>query len=185
MEDTNIVDMYWARNEQAITETSDKYGNYCHKIAMNILYSEEDSKESVNDTYLKAWNSMPTDRPNILSAYLAAIVRNISLDIYRKNHSLKRGAGQTTEVIDELYDIAGGSTPEAELDNSLLTQAINDFLGTLKTESRMIFIRRYFYMDSIKDISANMHIGEGKIKTVLLRTRNSLKEYLCKEGFTL
>ncbi len=185
MEDSRIVELYWDRDENAITVTAEKYGNYCRKIAMNILYNEEDSNECVNDTYLAAWNSMPDQRPTMLGAFLSAITRNLSLDMFRKSHSQKRGEGQITEVIDEMYDLAGGSTPEEEVDKMMLASAINLFLGTLNKENRLIFMRRYYYMDSLSDIADKLSLSEGKVKTSLFRSRNKLKEYLIKEGYTL
>ena len=103
-EDEQIIDMYWAREQEAITETADKYGKYCGTIAWNILYNSEDCEECLNDTWLKAWNSMPTERPQILSAFLGAITRNLSLDRYRKNHAKKRGEGQVAYIFEELQN---------------------------------------------------------------------------------
>lgn len=183
MEDSKIVDLYWARNESAITETAQKYGRYCRKIAMNVLNSEGDSEECVNDTYLAAWNSMPENRPTLLGSFLAAIVRNLSLDLYRKRHSQKRGDGQMPLVLDELLEVAGSDNIESEVDSILLSESINKFLGNLDEETRFIFIRRYFFADSLMSIADTLQISEGKTKTVLFRTRNKLKNYLAKEGY--
>ena len=185
MEDSKIVDLYWARSEAAIKETAKKYGSYCHKIANNVLNSEDDSEECVNDTYLAAWNSMPENRPALLGSFLAAIVRNLSLDLYRKNHSQKRGNGQLPLVLDELLEVAGQSNIENEVDSILLSETINKFLKSLDEETRFIFIRRYFFTDSLLEIADTLQISEGKTKTVLFRTRNKLKNYLTKEGYVL
>lgn len=185
MEDSKIVDLYWERNEAALSETAAKYGNYCHKIAMNVLNSEDDSDECVNDTYLAAWNSMPESRPTLLGSFLAAIVRNLSLDKYRKNHSQKRGDGQMPLVLDELLEVAGQSNTESEVDSMLLSESINNFLKSLNEETRFIFLRRYFFADSLEEIASTLKISEGKIKTVLFRTRNKLKDYLMKEGYAV
>lgn len=185
MQDCEIVDLYWARSENAISETDGKYGRYCRKIAMNIVANNEDCEECVNDTYLSAWDSMPEERPNLLAPFLAAIVRNHSLDLYRKNHSLKRGAGQTALALDELIEVAGGADTEDAVDEILLARHINTFLDRLDKQSRQIFVRRYFYIDSLSDIADAHSMSESAVKSQLFRLRQKLKEFLEKEGYEL
>ena len=185
MEDSMIVELYWQRNEDAIRETEEKYSRYLTKIAHNILADPEDSRESVNDTYLKAWNSMPDERPGILSAFLAAIVRNLSLDVYRKKHSNKRGNGQTPVVYEELEEIIGKNSPESDIEAKELKESMNRFLGELDQEQRLIFVRRYWYLDSVHDIAEKLAVSEGKVKTSLFRTRKKLKMYLQAEGYEI
>lgn len=185
MEDARIIDLYWERNQQAIVETELKYGKYLKKISLNVLQDDEDSKECVNDTFWKAWNSMPDERPGILSAFLAAIVRNLSLDVYRKKHSNKRGNGQTAAVYEELEEMIGRNSPETEIEAKELKDAINRFLGALDQEHRLIFVRRYWYMDSVQDVAEKLSVSEGKVKTSLFRTRKRLMLYLQAEGYEI
>lgn len=185
MEDTRIIDLYWERDQQAIVETDLKYGKYLKKISWNVLQDEEDSKECVNDTFWKAWNSMPDERPGILSAFLAAIVRNLSLDVYRKKHSNKRGNGQTPVVYEELEEIIGKNSPESDIEVKELKESLNRFLGELDQEHRLIFVRRYWYLDSVHDIAEKLAVSEGKVKTSLFRTRKKLKMYLQAEGYEI
>lgn len=186
MQDEMIVELYWQRDESAIKATADKYENYLLKIAYNVLSDTEDSKESVNDTYLAAWNSIPPHRPSILSAFLGKITRRISIDIYRRKNRTKRKAG---EYALSLYELSGMRDnephPEEKLDEKLLTEALNRFLTTLKPEARSAFLGRYYFFDSLKEIARYLGISEGKTKTLLHRTRLSLKEFLKKEGFEL
>ena len=185
MQDYEIVDLYWARSEYAITETNVKYGGYCRKIAMNIVSSAEDSEECVNDTYLSAWNSMPQERPDLLAPFLAAITRNHAITIYRKNHSQKRGSGQTALALDELFEVAGPSSTEEEVDLKMLLQHINSFLEGLSSNDRIAFVRRYFYVDSLADIASALGVSESAVKSLLFRQRQKLKDFLTKEGYEL
>lgn len=185
MTDCEIVDLYWARSENAISETNVKYGGYCRKIAMNIVANDEDSEECINDTYLSAWNSMPEERPEMLAPYLAAITRNHALTLYRKTHSQKRGAGQLPLALDELLEVAGSSSTEDEVDLSLLSGHINSFLGSLPSDNRVAFVRRYFYVDSLSDIANALSMSESGVKSLLFRLRQKLKDHLEKEGYEL
>lgn len=183
MEDGQILDLYFARSEQAIDETSKKYGKYCYTIAYNILYSEEDSKECLNDTWLQAWNSMPPARPNKLSAYLGKITRNLALHVYEKMHRQKRGGDQVEMVYEELEGVlSGGGSPEEAMEAQHLTECINRYLKGLPAQHRMIFVGRYWYMESIQQIAKHLGISQSKTKTTLFRLRNGLKEFLKKEG---
>ena len=184
MEDHRIVDLYWERSESALSETSNKYGKMLNGISYSLLSSKEDAEECVNDTYLEAWQKMPTDRPSYLGAYLAKIVRFISIDRFRAAHRQKRG--RAVELTDELCEcIPSGMTPSEELENHRIAALINDFLSDLDEEKRMIFVRRYFYSDGISDISDKMSISVPKVKTTLHRLRTELREYLEKEGVSI
>ena len=183
MQDVLIVDLYWNRNEDAIQQTKIKYEAYLLKVAYNILANIDDSKESVNDTYLAAWNSIPPNRPGVLSTYLGKITRQISIDVFRKRHAAKRYASEFAVSLEELADaFADRNMPEQELDAKLLKEAINRFLRELPRENRNVFIGRYYFFDSVKKIASYCGMSEAKVKTVLFRTRQSLKEYLKKEG---
>lgn len=185
MQDHEIVALYWERSENAITETNSKYGAYCRKIARNIVSTEEDSEECINDTYLSAWNSMPEERPSLLGPYLAAIVRNHALTLYRKLHSIKRGSGQTALALDELTEVAGTSSTEDIVDLNLLSGHINGFLAGLSTNDRIVFVRRYFYVDSLSEIADELSMSESAVKSLLFRLRQKLKNCLMQEGYEL
>ncbi len=186
MEDKDIVQMYLDRNERAITETSAKYGRYCTSIAMNILNYLEDAEECVNDTYLNAWNSIPPHKPNNLSTFLGKIIRNLSFNKYKYIHSIKRGGYEVSQILDELSEIV--SDDETVLDNVIkkeLIKTIDNFIKALSKEKQYIFIRRYWYSDSIKAIAIQCDRTENNISVELNRMRNKLREYLTERGFDL
>ena len=182
MEDKNIVDLYWNRKDSAIVETSEKYGSYLFKISFNILYSKEDSEECVNDTYLKAWNSIPPNRPKLLKAFLGKITRNLSIDLYRKNRTKGR-SGEVEIAIEELEGVIPSSEDIFKtLDEKYLVEKINEFLERINRQDRKIFLLRYFYLHSSKDIEKLTDIKVSTINTILYRTRNKLRKHLEKEG---
>ena len=184
MEDEKIVDLYWQRSESAIRETEIKYDRYLTKIAYNILADVEDSRESVNDTYLAAWNSMPPHRPGVLSTYLGKLTRRISIDCFRRRTRQKRGGSEYELSLSELGDcVSGGNTTEEIINVKLLADAIGIFLRLQSEEARNAFIGRYYYLDSVKEVAAYCGMTESKCKTLLFRTRVALKEYLREEGF--
>lgn len=186
MDDNKIVDLYWERSEKAIAETSTKYGRYCNFIAYNILQNFEDSDECVNDTYIKAWNSMPPHRPNRLSTFLGKITRNLSLNRYEKNTTQKRGAGQIPRVLDELQEcVPSCSSVEKAIDDIILKDVLNKFLSEIGLEKRIIFMQRYWYMCSIKEIALEHKYSESKVKMILLRLRSDLRLLFEKEGIEL
>lgn len=182
MEDSRIVQLYWDRDEAALTQTQHKYGQYLMKIAVNILTDREDSQESVNDTYLAAWNSMPPQRPAVLSTYLGKLTRRISIDLLRKKSSQKRGGGTYAVSLEELGECVGGSMPQEELELKLLAETIAAFLQAQNAETRHVFIGRYYYMDPVKEIARYCRISESKVKILLYRARQGLREHLEKEG---
>lgn len=186
MQDETIIDMYFQRDEKAIEETAAKYGEYLFKIAHNILADDEDSKESLNDIYMKAWNSIPPARPQNLRVYLSRFARQISIDMFRKKNRKKRVLSQYAVSLSELEEcISKGDETTYEIDCGLLTSAINGWLRAQPEESRVIFIGRYYFMDSVKDLSEYYGMSQAKVKTLLFRSRVSLREYLIKEGFYL
>ena len=186
MDDRQIIELYNERSETAISETADKYGKYCYYIAYHILYNEQDSEECVNDTYLKTWQAIPPQCPNKLSAFLGRITRNLALNRYRYYIKEKRGYGQTSLVLDELQEcVPAGNSTEQAIDEKLLVEVLNRFLYELPIEKRMMFLRRYWYLSSIKEIAEDYEISEGKVKMTLLRIRNKLKQTLEKEGIVL
>lgn len=186
MDDRDIIALYFKRLESAITETAKKYGKYCFSISNNILRNRQDAEESVNDTYLQTWNSIPPTKPNCLSAYLAKIVRNISLNRIKASKTQKRGSGEYELAYDELAGIISSpQTVEDLIDEISLRDLINRWLETLSPEQRMVFVGRYWYFDSVTTISSKMDFSVSKTKMLLLRLRNELKQYLEREGVHL
>ena len=181
--DKEIVDLFLARNEEAIAISEQKYGTYCRAVSQRILSDAQDAEECVNDTLLQAWNSIPPARPKNMKAYLAKAVRNISLNRLKYNNRQKRAADEYAAAYEELENvISSGGSPEEQADVNALRDAINSFLGEQSVENRRVFVARYFYFEPVKNISNNLGISESKTKMILLRMRNSLKAYLEKEG---
>jgi len=181
MEDTGIIDLYWARDERAVAETERKYGSYCRSISYRILRNRQDVEECVNDTYVRAWNTMPPQRPFALGAFLAKIVRNLSLNYYRKAQTQRRGGGQMPVLLEELQDVAADG-PEQLLEAAELSRLLDRFLRQLPQKECCIFMRRYWYMDSLEEIASRYHLAMGTVKSSLYRTRQKLREYLEQEG---
>lgn len=183
MNDKSIVDLYWQRSERAIHETEARYGSYCRIIAYNVLADSEDANECVNDTWLKAWNSMPSNRPSLLAPYLGKITRNLAISRLRKRNSLKRGNGMGSIAFEELSDcLDSGSNVEYEIEIKELTGFIRRFLATLEQEPRYIFIARYWYAASVEEIADKFGFTPSKVKMSLMRTRNQLRNYLEVNG---
>ena len=191
MEDKQIVDLYWERNERAIAESDAKYGAFCARIAMNILDNAQDAEECVNDTYLRAWNAIPPDRPVKLGAFLGKITRNLSLDRYKAKKTAKRGNSLFLVSLDELSEcIPDGSTGfgsgfDEETEARRIGDCINRFLRRQSGEARDVFICRYFYSDSIGEIARRFGLSESKVKSMLHRARGKLKKFLESEGIRL
>lgn len=186
MEDSEIVQLYWDRDQNAISQTANKYGNYCASIAKNILGNNEDAEECVNDTYMKAWNSMPEHRPKMLSTFLGKITRNVAFNRYKLNHANKRGGCEIPAILDELNEcVSGGNNVEQELEYHELVKAIDMFLDTLSIKKRNIFICRYWYSESISDIAKQYGMRENTVSMTLNRLRAKLQKYLSKRGFEL
>lgn len=177
MEDYKIVDLYWERKEKAIAETEKKYGKMLHSLSYSLLSSHEDAEECVNDTYLGAWNTMPSARPMYLGSFLSKITRRLSIDRWRREHREKRGG--VAGVIEELTDcIPDEDTPAREYERGLLRGELNAFLRTLPEEKRAIFVRRYFYAQEIRTIAQEVGVSEANVKIVLHRLREQLKQRL-------
>ena len=183
MIDQQLIELYFARSEQAIAETAKQYGSMCYTISYNILHKREDAEECVNDTYLSAWNHIPPTRPSIFSVYLSRITRNLSIDRWRENHAGKRGKGQVPMAAEELeYCLTKGDNPEKAYLQKELTAVLNEFLGTLPQAERKVFVARYWYLDAIGDIANNFGFSVPKVKNMLMRTRRKLKKYLEQKG---
>lgn len=186
MKDHEIIGLYWARNESAITASAEKYGNYCHTIAYNILHNNEDAEECANDTYLGAWNSIPPQRPSRLSTYLGKITRNLALNRYKRYTAEKRGYGQVEIVLSELeVCIPAETTVEQTVEEKTLVEAINRFLHSQPRTKRDIFIRRYWHLYTIREIAEVYGMSESNVASSLFRIRNELKSFLEKEGIML
>lgn len=184
MDDTQIIELYWARKESAIEETEVKYGSYCRSIARNILNNQDDAEECVNDTWLGAWNSMPPHRPSVLSTFLGKLTRRISIDKWRHVNAKKRGDGQLPLVLTELADcVSDGKSIEKETERKLLAEVIAAFVKDLPETEQKVFLCRYWYMDSVGSIATRFRFSESKVKSMLSRTREKLRVRLEKEGF--
>ena len=181
MDDEKIVELFLVRSEQAISETKDSYGAYCTKICSNILKSREDTEECVNDAYMKLWETIPPQRPRSLKAYLSKIIRNLALDRYEKNHAKKRGSGKADAVFEEIEQFYCSRSDELA-DSIAIRDAVNRFLGTIDKQQRVLFVQRYWFFCTVKEIAKMHGLGESKVKMTLKRTRDDLRIYLQKEG---
>lgn len=183
MEDRKILDLYWARKEDAITETAKKYGGYCGSIARNILRNEQDAEECLDDAWLSAWNSIPPKRPENLAAFLGRLTRSKAIDRWRARHTEKRGGDSVTLALEELTEVLPAKDdPERSVLSRELAQTVNGFLGGLGQTERNVFLCRYWYFDSVPEIAENFRFTQSKVKSMLFRTRKKLRQYLQKEG---
>jgi RNA polymerase sigma-70 factor (ECF subfamily) len=186
VDDLQIIDLFWARAETAISETGKKYGRYCHSIAYRILHNEEDSEECVSDTYLKAWDSIPPRRPETLKLFLGKITRNLSLDRYEQRTAAKRGDGEIPLALEELREcVPAVEGAEHIVEDIALAELFDQFLAGLSEEGRRLFVLRYWHLYSIGEIAAICKVSESKVKMSLMRNRNKLRQLLEKEGITL
>ena len=186
MEDKAILDLYFARDELAITETDRKYGGYCYSIANRILCSNEDSEETVSDTYWHTWNSIPPHRPSFLKLFLAKVTRNLAFTRWRKQSAAKRGGGETELVLEELAGcIPGTERIDDQLNAKELAGTIRAFLDTLPVRDQDIFLQRYFFFDDADTIAVRYRIKRTNVNLILSRTRSKLKAYLTQEGYYL
>ena len=184
MEDSQIVALYWQRDQLAIQETDRKYGAYCFTVAHNILHSREDSEECVNDTWLNGWNAIPPQKPVKLQMYLAKITRNLSFNRFLARSAEKRGGGEIHLVLDELAEcLAGSSDVESEYAAKELGNRIRVFVCGLPERDANVFLRRYFFTESVAAIAARYGLTENNVMVILSRTRKKLKALLIKEGF--
>ena len=186
MTDKNIVEMYFARSEAAIAETERLYGRYFYTIANGILKNDEDAREILNDTYVKAWNTIPPARPQSLKAYLGRIVRHLALDRLEKYRAQKRGGGQYEAVLEELLEFSADTGSDDNVAEAVaLKISLNAFVRSLPDEQRRVFIRRYWYLEEISVIASDLSMGESKVKSMLARIRKKLREHLNREGFNV
>lgn len=185
MEDSRIIELFFERSDNAIDELSKKYGGICLNVAMNILHNYQDAEECVNDSYLGVWNTIPPQRPNYLLGFVCRIVRNISITRYKRNAAVKR-KGNYDLCVEEWKDyIASTKTVEDELSEEELSVYIDEFLDSLSKMNRMIFVRRFWYLDSYEDIARVSGLNEGAVRTRLSRTKAGLKKYLEKKGVVI
>ena len=188
MDDKTILDMFFAREEEALTETRQKYGRRLYFSSMNILHDREDAEECVNDTLFQAWGAIPPSRPTMFGAFLAKITRNLSLNKWKAQHAVRRGGSEVELLLSELEDCVptgASDIPEEAYESKLVTEAINDCLGTLDQTARVAFVLRYFHGESIGAICRRFEMSESKVKSLLFRTRKILKKHLEKEGVQL
>lgn len=186
MEDDQIIELYLARSENAIAETRTKYEKYLWHIAYNILVNNEDTDECVSDTYFRAWESIPPNKPVKLALYLGAITRNLAITVFRSRNNASHAGSQYAVSLDELAEcVSGSETPEQALESGIISSAISRYLRTLSENARVIFVCRYYFNDSINEIAGYFGASESKIKSSLFRTRNGLREFLAKEGIEI
>ena len=185
MDDKTIIQLYFERSEQAISATEARYGAYCRSILRNILDDPGDLEECMNDVFLKLWSQIPPYRPECLRAFVGSVARNCALDRYRAAHTAKRGGGTVEVALSEIQECAGGQNVEDALEEHRLVELLNTFLGRLPKETRVIFVKRYWYLSPVRRIAAETGCTEGKVKMCLHRTRKQLKQFLEKEDISL
>lgn len=184
MKDSQIVELYWNRDERAIRETSTRYGRYCYAIADNILHDPEDAEECVNDTWMRAWNAMPPQRPGRLRMFLAKITRNLSFDRFQARRAQKRGGGEMPLVLEELEEcLPSRDDVEGEVQARELERAVSEFLRVLPERECSVFLRRYFFVETVSQIGRRYGLKEGHVLVILSRTRQKLREFLRKEEY--
>lgn len=186
MEDQRIIALYLERNEKAVEETGRKYGAYCHSLAYGILNSDPDAEEVVNDTWLRAWNSIPPQKPVVLKAFLAKITRNLALNRNRNQAAQKRGGGEVDLALEELKEcVPSREGVQDALEGRELARVIQEFLMTQNRRDRSIFVRRYFSAEPMERIARRYSLTEVNVRKILSRIRAKLREYLTKEGYTV
>ena len=184
MQDEKIVELFWRRDETALRETESKYKSYLSKVAYNILADIEDAREVVNDALLRAWNSIPPQKPSVLRAYLSKLARELAIDAYRTKHRKKRAASEFTVSLEELGDIISDEGGDI-LDGRILGEAVDSYLKTVSYEARTAFVQRYFFADTLREIAARQETSVSAVKSLLYRTRQGLKKYLEGEGYDI
>lgn len=185
MEDSEILELYFSRDERAVEETQSKYGKYSRYIARQILFDTEEAEETENDVYLKAWNTIPPNRPESLKSYVGMLSRQLALDKYEKSHAKKRG-GEVALLLDELSECVSVGESKEDMGESLaLREALNKFLRSLPEKTRIIFLRRYWYAIPLAQIAKEFNEKESSVGVLMLRTRKKMKKFLKEEGFDL
>ncbi len=186
LDDSEIIGMLFDRDENGLAAVKNKYGGYCSAIARNILENAQDTEECVNDTYMRVWETIPPEKPRALSAFLAKITRNIAIDRYRREHMQKRGGDETALIFEELEEcVSDGSSVEASAERHEMIAAVNRFLGRLPAKSRVMFVSRYCYCESIRSIALRFGTSENSVSGCLNRTRAKLRDFMKKEGYEL
>ena len=183
MEDSKIIELFFARSEQAITELSAKYGKLCMHLAGNILGNAQDAEECVNDAYLGAWNTIPPQKPDPLQSYICKIVRNVAITRYHANTALKRNSHYDVALDELANSLCTSETAESYVHARELSHLLDRFLASLDTRSRVMFVRRYWYSDSVSDIANALHMRPNSVSVQLSRTRSKLRTFLIKEGY--
>lgn len=185
MKDSQIISLFFQRDETAISETEKKYGTFCHNIALNILSINADAEECVNDAYLQAWNTIPPQRPDKFGAWLGRVVRNIAINLWKKNHRQKRYAGME-KLLDELEDcIPSPVTVEHKIEEKELTRFLNSWLASLSDDDRILFVRRYWNGEALNELATEYGVPPRNMAKRMYRLRQSLKQILEKEGYSL
>ena len=186
MEDTAIVELFFSRSERAIRETAEKYGSYCMAVSRNILHNEEDAEECVSDTWVKAWNAIPPEKPRELKCYLAKITRNLSINRYHRIHTEKRGGGEVPLVLEELEEVTAGAQNVEDMVTAMeLRGIINAFVRALPEREGNVFIRRYFYTEAVESIAKRYGLSANNVSVILNRTRKKLKSQLQEAGYAV
>ena len=185
MTDEKIIELFYQRDERAITECIVQYGRYCLTVASGILADSADAEETVSDTWLAAWNSIPPQKPKHLRLYLGRIARNLAIDRWRRCGADRRGGGAQDVALEELTEIVGSNTLDDTLNMKNLSKAISDFLRTEPINRRQVFVRRYFYLEDTAEIATRFSLRETNVRMMLSRTRLKLKKYLIQEGYEL
>lgn len=188
IEDNDIIELFIARDESAVAEVRKKYGGLCYSIAYNVLHNKEDAEECVNDLYISLWNAVPPAAPNNLKAYICKVVRNISLLRLKYNEAGKRNSKLSVSLSEIESALEGSEDTASDLtaaEEGMAGKLISEFLRQQKSEQREVFIRRYWFMDSIKQIAMDYSFSESKVKSMLVRTRSKLKRYLKKGGIDI
>ena len=185
MEDSKIIALFFARSEQAIVELSNKYGKLCARIANNILCDRQDAEECVNDVYLGAWNTIPPQNPNPLQAYICRIVRNVAITRYHANTAIKRNCHYDVALEELAYCLSSPETADSRLHAKELTHLLDRFLASLDARSRVMFVRRYWYADSVGDIAEAFKMRPNSVSVQLSRIRSKLRKFLIREGYMI
>ncbi len=185
MEDEKIIELYWNRDSEALRQINQKYGAFCYNIAHNILEKEEDAKECVNDTWFKIWMTIPPERPKFLQVFLGKITRRLSLERYQRSRAARRGGNAADAIYKELEECTLGGSSDRQVDAAVIADAVSRFLAELPHDDRIIFVRRYWFADSARQIASRYDMSESWIRFVLRQSREKLKVFLEKEGITI
>ncbi len=181
MEDQSIVDLYWRRDPESIRRTDEKYGNYCRTIVRNILPDGRDQEECINDTWMKAWNAMPDQRPSLLAPFLGKIARNLAFNRWRAGHAEKRGGGELPLILEELAECVSPDDTSRTVETAELEESVNRFLRALPERDCNVFLRRFWFAEPAADIARRYGMKEATVRTSLFRSRAKLRNFLEKE----